>query len=104
MTDDDLSHVLEQMSGNPATARAIRTALERLKTGAAGKDLAEMARDILDGRLHPRETGRSDAYSIPLLDAVTQFHQWQDDLTEDERQEHLREARRQLGLGDDPAV
>jgi hypothetical protein len=102
MTDDSLSRDLEHMADNPATARAIRSALERLAGGAAGGDLAEMSQDILDGRIELRDIGRSAAYANPLTDAIGQFQQWQADLTEDERNAALDEARRQLGLDESP--
>jgi hypothetical protein len=52
MTDDGVDRDLERMADNPATARAIRSALESLAPGA---DLAAMSRDILD---EPHSTAR----------------------------------------------
>nr|WP_221375821.1 hypothetical protein [Actinoplanes polyasparticus] len=102
MTDDNLNRDLEQMAGNPATARAIKSALDRLKNGAAGSDLAEMARDLLDGRIQLRDLGKSSAYAEPLTEAVGGFQQWQAALTDEERREQLETAREQLGLSSEP--
>jgi hypothetical protein len=102
MTDDNLNRELERMAGNPATARAIKSALDRLKNGTAGSDLAEMARDILDGRIQLRDVGQSSAYANPLTEAVGRFQQWQADLTDEERQQQLATAREQLGLPSEP--
>ena len=73
MSDERLNSELEQMAGNPKLARAIKDALNKLGKGAGGADLAEMARDVLDGRIDLRTVGQSSAYSHQMTEAIGQF-------------------------------
>lgn len=49
--------------GNEARHRALRQALARLATGAAGDDLQEMAQEVLAGRITLRQAMHSCAYA-----------------------------------------
>jgi hypothetical protein len=103
MSDERLNSELEQMGGNPRLARAIKDALNKLSKGAGGAALAEMARDVLDGRTDLRTVGQSAAYSEQMTRAIGQFQQWQADLTPEEREHFIAEARARL-LNEDPKV
>jgi hypothetical protein len=78
---------LEEMSGDPAIARVVKASLQRLSAGAAGPELAEFARDVLDGRIDVRTAAHSEVYGMVLGDALSRFRQWQDELTDQQRQQ-----------------
>ncbi|WP_148307914.1 hypothetical protein [Actinoplanes friuliensis] len=103
MSDDRLNLQLEQMAGSPAVARAIKDALNRLRGGAAGPDLAEMARDVLDGHSDLRTVGQSSAYSTPMTEAIGKFQDWQEELTPEEREAFISDARARLNGQELPA-
>nr|WP_296076098.1 hypothetical protein [uncultured Actinoplanes sp.] len=90
MADHELDGELERIAGNRKTAAQVRRALERLREGAAGPDLAEMARDVLDGRISLRDVARSSAYAVPLADAMHRFTRWQAGLSDEERADITR--------------
>lgn len=75
-------------------ARAVKSALQRVSGGSAGPELAEMARDVLDGRIDLRAIGQSSAYSPHLTEAIGSYQQWQAALSPEERETWLAEARR----------
>ena len=102
MSDDRLNQELEQMAGSPTVARAVKDALRRLSNGAAGPDLAEMARDVLEGRADLRTVGQSSAYSGPMTDAIGKFQDWQDELTLDKREAFIADARSRMSGQDAP--
>ncbi|HEV8173998.1 MAG TPA: hypothetical protein VGP91_10165 [Actinoplanes sp.] len=93
MTDDPLDRDLEQMAGSPQLAKAIKQNLQRLSNGAAGPDLAEMARDVLEGRTDLRTVARSSAYAGQITEGINKFNRWQSDLTPDERTQLLEDTR-----------
>jgi hypothetical protein len=93
MTDDALDRDLEQMAGSPQLAKAIKQNLQRLSNGAAGPDLAEMARDVLEGRTDLRTVARSSAYAGQITEGINKFNRWQSDLTPDERTQLLEDTR-----------
>jgi hypothetical protein len=97
-----LDRDLEQMSGSPALAKQVKESLRRLADGAAGPKLAEMARDVLDGRTDLRTVARSSVYADNLTEAIGQFQRWQAQLTPEERERFLGQARQEL-LGHDQA-
>jgi len=96
MSDERLDRELEQMASSSAVARAVKQALNRLRNGTAGPDLAEMARDVLDGRTDLRTIGQSSAYSGQMTEAIGRFQQWQSELTPEEREEFIAEAHAQI--------
>lgn len=97
-----LDRDLAQMSGSPALAKQVKEDLRRLADGAAGPKLAEMARDVLDGRIDLRAVARGSVYADNLTEAIGQYRRWQAQLTPDEREQFLSQARQQL-LGQDRA-
>jgi len=92
VADDAVDGELERVAGNRKTAAEVKRALERLREGAAGPDLAEMARDVLDGRISLRDVARSSAYAVPLADAMDGFARWQAELSDEERAQLLADA------------
>lgn len=100
MTDSPVDRDLEQMAGNPRLARAVKESLERLRSGAAGPDMAEMAKDVLDGRTDLRSVGRSSAYAGHIRDGIDKFNRWQADLSPEEREELDRKIREEFGDAD----
>ncbi|WP_433828775.1 hypothetical protein ACQP2E_05455 [Actinoplanes sp. CA-015351] len=96
MTDDAVEQELEAMTGNSRLARELRRNLETLRDGVAGPALAEMARDVLGGRISLRDVTRTSAYSGPLLQAMETFQEHQAGLSDEERAEAITEATQRL--------
>jgi hypothetical protein len=93
MADDDaLDEELERVTGNRKMAEELKRNLTRLRDGVGGPALAEMARDLLDGRITFRDVTRSSAYADPLTNAMNTFREQHDQLSEDERAQLLAEA------------
>ena len=92
MPEDPVDLELEQITGNKKMAAELRQNLEKLKGGAAGPDLAEMARDVLAGRITLRDVTRSAAYATPLTAAMDRFHDHQTQLSEQEKDDLRRQA------------
>jgi hypothetical protein len=87
--DDELL----RMTGNPHLAVAVKAALERLSSGAAGEELAEMATELLAGRASLRDIGRSEAYATRIAEGFAEFERWQSALGPEEREELVRKVR-----------
>jgi hypothetical protein len=96
MDDDELLGNLEEMSGSPAMARALKESLDQLAGGAAGPELAEMAREVIEGRTDLRSMGASGAYAEQLTGAVRGFRRWQSELSPEGRERIVAEARERL--------
>ena len=90
--DDALDDEFARLAGGRKLGQELRRNLERLRDGVAGPDLAEMARDLLDGRITVREVTRSTAYAVPLGEAMDRYREALDELSEDERRRRLAEA------------
>jgi len=99
MADEALDRDLDQMTGSPALAKQIKQSLHRLADGAGGPRLAEVTRDVLDGRMAPRDLGKSAAYGDYFTDAIAGFQRWQAGLTPEQREQYLNEARSHLNDG-----
>jgi hypothetical protein len=83
-----LDRDLERMAGDPRIARAVKDSLRQLTDGSAGRELAEMARDLLEGRTDLPSVAGSTAYSEHLGAAVSTYERWYRGLTPEQRQ-HL---------------
>jgi hypothetical protein len=94
---------LERMSGSAAIAKAVQQSLRRLADGAAGTELAELAHDILAGRVDPQRLTTSEVYAEPLRHALAGFRDWYAALEPAERERMIAEARTQLDGAGDPA-
>ena len=105
MADEALDRDLDQMTGSPALVKQIKQikqikqSLHRLADGAGGPRLAEVARDVLDGRMALRDLGKSAAYGDYFTDAIAGFQRWQAGLTPEQREQYLNEARSHLNDG-----
>ena len=96
MDDEQLQSDLEEMSGSAAFAKQLKEDLRRLASGVAGKDLAEMANEILNGRMRIRDVARHSAYATYLIEGIDRFQRWQEQLTSDERDQLIADAQDRL--------
>jgi hypothetical protein len=94
--DDALTRDLEQKLGSKDLARRVRESVLRLRDGAGGEQLAEMARDLLDGRIDLRTIGRSSAYAGPLTAAARRYQDWFSNLSPEEQESVMTDAREEL--------
>ncbi len=95
--DDDL----ERLTRNPRAARGLKDGLERLARGESGPVFAEMANDLLSGRIDLHSVAHSSAYGREFGAAYAGFEQWQASLSDEERKRTLREVKSILD-GDPP--
>jgi hypothetical protein len=93
VTDDPVERDLEDMAGDPKLAKSIRRSLEQLRNGSAGPDLAEMAKDVLDGRTDLRMVARSAAYANDITAGIGRYKSWEAQLSPEERAAFEQEAR-----------
>jgi hypothetical protein len=84
MSDEAIDRELDDMTGDPALTTSIKDSLTRLRDGAAGPDLAEMARDLLDGKISLRQVIRSGVYTEALLNQSAEVVRALDDLSPEE--------------------
>jgi hypothetical protein len=97
MTNDDaLTRDLEQKLGDPDLVKSVRDSIVELRDGAGGAQLAEMARDLLDGRASIRDIARSSAYAEPLSAAGARYKEWFKSLEPEDRERLLSEVRGRL--------
>jgi len=94
--DDAIMRDLAQRLGNRQLAVRVRESLIKLRDGAGGDQLAEMARDLLDGRIDLRAVSRSSAYAEPLSGAMRGYTEWFNNLDPAERQKLMDDARDEL--------
>jgi hypothetical protein len=100
---DPLDRDLERMAGSPELAKTVRANLVRLSKGAGGPDLAEMARDLLDGRTELSTIARSSAYADQISAATVQFQTWYAELTEEEREKLIADTEAHVADVEDDA-
>jgi len=93
VTDSPLDRNLEQMAGSPQLAKAVKDSLVRLSKSAGGPDLAELARDVLEGRTDLRAVARSSAYAEQISAATVKFQKWYSELTPEEREKFIAETK-----------
>ena len=102
MTDENrLDHELDRMAGSPALAKALKKQIMALRDGVAGPELAEMARDLLDGRIGLRTIASSDAYRQSLTEATSNYQDWYENLDESQRTSLAAEEQRLTNDGTD---
>ncbi|MCZ7439990.1 hypothetical protein O7598_26555 [Micromonospora sp. WMMC241] len=95
MTDPEAEperQFLDLAEGSSGLAKILYASLERLRDGAAGADLQEMARDVLAGHTDLRQIAATDAYGPMLLDQFHRFKEWEKSLDPDERRRLADEA------------
>ena len=103
-SEEAINRDLEAMASRPDIARQVKESLQRMRTGEAGPEMAEMARDLLEGRIRLRDLATTEVYSEGLRSGVERYRRWESELTPDDRQrrnEHLQELR---DCDDDPRV
>lgn len=84
------------MAGSLQAAEEVKRTLIALRDGGASPELAEMARDVLDGRISFRDVARSSAYAEPLLKAQEAFLRWQAQVDDEEQGRLVAETERRL--------
>ncbi|SCG53077.1 hypothetical protein [Micromonospora humi] len=95
MTDPETEperQLLDLAEGENGLAKILHASLERLRDGAAGTDLQEMARDVLAGHTDLRQIAVTDAYGPMFLDQFHRFKEWEEHLDPDERRRLTDEA------------
>ena len=90
---DRLTSDLDRIAGDPELAKRLREDIVRLRGGVGGDKLAEMARDLLDGRIGLRTVAGSSAYAEPLSAAAAKYDEWFRSLEPEEREGLVAEAR-----------
>lgn len=101
MSDDHIDDALERFAGDKNLAADLKANLERLRDGVGGPELAEMARDVLSGRTTLRDVARSSAYATPLTEAMDRFHEYDAQLTDEERAKLITRAELRLNSDQD---
>ncbi len=74
--EDALTRDLERTLGRADLAKKVRQSIVKLRDGVGGSQLAELARDLLDGRIDIRSIARSSAYAEPLSAAAARYNEW----------------------------
>jgi hypothetical protein len=100
--DNALDDEFARMAGGRKLGQELRRNLEKLRDGGAGPDLAEMARDVLAGRISVRDVSRSTAYAGPLSDAMDRYRDALDGMSDEERQRLVAEAEERFRDDEDP--
>jgi hypothetical protein len=81
---------------DPAMARLLRKQLESLADGRAGGVLAEMAKEVLSGRIGLRDAVRVGAYEQELLTSAEKFERKWDEMSELEKSQAEAEGAKLL--------
>jgi hypothetical protein len=100
LADDPVDYELQQMAGSRKLAEELKKNLETLRDQGGNSPLAEMARDVLEGRMSLREVTRSSVFAVPLLEAMDRFQAYDEQLTDEERAKLLKEAEQRLADDD----
>jgi hypothetical protein len=93
MPDDQVDRDLDAMTGDPALTRQLKASLQKLREGVGGPALAELAREVLEGRTTLREVARSSAYAAEMGAVMRRFQQWNAELTDEERAKLIADAK-----------
>ena len=81
------------MTGDPALPRQLKASLQKLRAGVGGPALAEMAREVLEGRTTLRDVARSSAYAAEMSAVMAGLQQWNADLTDEQASSSSRTPR-----------
>lgn len=83
-----------RFSADPTDDAVRRKLLQKLSVNTKNPALAEMARELLAGRITPRQVMTSSSYASALEPGVAQFKQWYGGLSDKQRgeQEELGRA------------
>jgi hypothetical protein len=96
--DRDISSIVR----DARIAEAVRDSLQRLRDGHAGPDMAEMARNLLEGRIRLRDIPRDPAYADGFLRGLDRYRQWEAGLDDEERRRFNDEVRKACEQRPDP--
>ncbi len=91
---DEISHdkyvedeeFLSISGGDPAIARLLHMQLTELAQGKGGNILAEMAQEILTGRVDLREAIRTRGYEEEVVSGIEKFRNYWDSMSSEEKQ------------------
>ncbi|MDX8033279.1 hypothetical protein SK803_23930 [Lentzea sp. BCCO 10_0856] len=76
-----------RFSADPTNDAVRRKLLQKLSINSKSPALAEMARELLAGRITPREVMTSSSYASALEPGVAQFQEWYGGLSDEQRAE-----------------
>lgn len=76
-----------RFSADPTNDAVRRNLLQKLSINGKNPALAEMARELLAGRITPREVMTSSSYASALEPGVAQFQEWYGGLPDEQRAE-----------------
>ncbi|MEV0269590.1 hypothetical protein AB0H43_12475 [Hamadaea sp. NPDC050747] len=76
-------NVEQNVFEDPVVARRLRVALERLQAGS-DPVLRDLAKDILAGRMHPRDIAHSSAAAAALQKPIEQYKRWRASISDDD--------------------
>jgi hypothetical protein len=99
LDDDQVEQELQDFAGSRPLADELKRNLEKLRDQGE-PPLAEMARNILEGRMTLREVTRSTAFAGPLSEAMDRYREYDAQLNEPARAAQLREAEEHLANGE----
>jgi hypothetical protein len=94
--DDQVDRGLDEMTGDPALTKQLKVSLQRLRDGAGGPALAELARDVLEGRTTLRDVARSSAYATAMTPVMQRLQEWNANMTDDERDQLVVDTKTEL--------
>jgi hypothetical protein len=101
--EQPIDRELEAMAGCAVLVREVKAALARMKNGEAGPDMAEMARDLLEGRISLRDLATTSVYSGPMMEGVERYKLWESELTPEQRETFEGEVRDKFGARQRPS-
>ncbi|SDT60726.1 hypothetical protein SAMN04489716_4825 [Actinoplanes derwentensis] len=93
-----LDRDLDAMAGDPRLSNVVRESLERLRSGVAGQEMAEMARDLLNGSIELRSLAKSPVYGDALFEGIEKYQRWESELSPEGRQELAETVRQTYGV------
>lgn len=93
MRDEQVDQGLDAMTGDPALTRQLKASLQKLRDGVGGPALAEMAREVLEGRTTLRDVARSSAYAAEMSTVMAGLREWNANLTDEQREQLIADAK-----------
>jgi hypothetical protein len=99
--ENPVDHEARQMAGSRKLAEELKRNLETLRDRGSNSPLADMARDVLEGRMSLRDVARSSAFAVPLSAAMDRFHDYDAQLSPEERVTLLKDAEERLADNDE---
>jgi len=81
------------MTGSPALAHVIKATLDRLADGLGGPELAEVAGEVIAGRVDLRDVAQSNVYGEAFTMQISNFSAWYSQLDAEARGHFVAQAR-----------